>query len=99
MDETINFLLPETRIPRAWYNIISDLPTPPPPALNPVTGNPIGADDLTPLFPLALILQEVSIDREIEIPEPVRDAYKLWRPTPLRRARSLEKFLDTPARI
>ncbi len=99
MDETVNFLLPETRIPRAWYNIIADLPTPPPPAVNPVTGNPIGADDLTPLFPLALILQEVSIDREVEIPEPVRDAYKLWRPTPLRRARSLEKFLDTPARI
>jgi tryptophan synthase beta chain len=99
MNEIINFLLPETRIPQAWYNIISDLPTPPPPALNPVTGNPIGVDDLAPLFPMALILQEVSTDREIEIPEPVRDAYKLWRPTPLRRARSLERFLDTPACI
>jgi len=99
MNEIVNFLLPETRIPQAWYNIVSDLPTPPPPALNPVTGNPIGVDDLAPLFPLGLILQEVSTDREIEIPEPVRDAYKLWRPTPLRRARSLERFLDTPARI
>jgi tryptophan synthase beta chain len=93
------FVLDEERIPRAWYNIVADLPSPPPPPLHPGTGQPIGPDDLAPLFPLALIGQEVSAEREIEIPEPVRDAYRLYRPSPLFRARRLEKALDTPAHI
>ncbi|MHB8892492.1 MAG: TrpB-like pyridoxal phosphate-dependent enzyme [Candidatus Limnocylindrales bacterium] len=93
------FLLDEDRIPRAWYNIVADLRTPPPPALHPGTGQPIGPADLAPLFPMALILQEVSTDREIEIPDPVRDAYQLYRPSPLHRAYRLEQALDTPAHI
>ncbi len=93
------FTLPEERIPRAWYNIAADLPVPPAPVLHPGTGQPIGPADLAPLFPMALILQEVSAEREIEIPEPVRDAYRLYRPSPLIRARRLEKALDTPAHI
>ena len=76
------FVLDETRIPRAWYNIAADLPVPPLPPLHPGTGQPIGPDDLAPLFPMALIGQEVSAEREIEIPEPVRDAYRLYRPEP-----------------
>ena len=99
MSEAIKFLLPDDRIPKAWYNLVADLPRPLPPALNPATGKPVGPEDLAPLFPMSLILQEVSTEREIEIPDPVRDVYKLWRPTPLRRARSLERLLDTPARI
>jgi len=97
--DTVKYLLPEERIPRAWYNIIPDLPEPPPPVLHPGTGQPVGPDDLAPLFPMALIMQEVSTDKEIEIPGPVRDVYRQWRPTPLFRARRLEKALDTPARI
>ena len=93
------FLLDEDRIPRAWYNIAADLHTPPPPPLHPGTFQPIGPADLAPLFPMALILQEVSQDREIEIPDPVRDAYKLYRPSPLHRAHRLEQALDTPAHI
>ncbi len=93
------FLLDEDRIPRTWYNVAADLPVPLPPPLHPVTRQPIGPADLAPLFPMALIMQEVSTDREIEIPEPVREAYKLYRPTPLHRARRLEKALDTPAHI
>jgi tryptophan synthase beta chain len=93
------FVLDEERIPRAWYNIVADLPAPPPPALHPGTGQPLGPDDLAPLFPMALIEQEVSTDREIEIPDPVRDVYRLYRPSPLIRARRLEKALDTPAHI
>ncbi|HKF85023.1 MAG TPA: TrpB-like pyridoxal phosphate-dependent enzyme [Candidatus Limnocylindrales bacterium] len=93
------FVLDEDRIPRAWYNIAADLPTPPPPPLHPGTHQPIGPDDLAPLFPMALILQEVSSEREIEIPEPVRDAYALYRPSPLHRAHRLEQALDTPAHI
>ena len=93
------FMLDEERIPRAWYNIVADLPAPPPPALHPGTAQPLGPDDLAPLFPMALIAQEVSTEREIEIPEPVRDAYRLFRPSPLYRARRLEKALDTPAHI
>ena len=77
------FVLDEDRIPRAWYNIAADLPVPPPPYLHPATLDPIGPDDLAPLFPMALIGQEVSADREIEIPEPVREAYALYRPSPL----------------
>ena len=95
----VKYILDEERIPKTWYNIQADLPTPAPPVLHPGTGQPIGPDDLAPLFPMALIMQEVSQDREIEIPEPVRDIYRQWRPSPLFRARRLEKELDTPARI
>lgn len=97
--DTIKYLLPEDRIPRAWYNIQADLPQPAPPVLHPGTGQPVGPGDLAPLFPMALILQEVSTERSIEIPEEVRDIYRLWRPTPLFRAWRLEQALDTPARI
>jgi tryptophan synthase beta chain len=93
------FTLDEDRIPRAWYNIAADLPTPAPPVLHPGTGQPIGPADLAPLFPMELIKQVVSQDREIEIPDPVRDAYRLYRPSPLFRAHRLEKVLDTPAHI
>ena len=96
---TIKHLLPEVHIPRTWYNIAADLPQPPPPVLHPGTGQPVGPDDLAPLFAMALIMQEVNTDREIEIPEEVREVYRQWRPTPLFRARRLEKALDTPARI
>src|ERR1700751_2771760 len=97
--DTVQYNLPQRRIPQAWYNIVSDLPRPMATVLHPGTLQPIGPEDLAPLFPMSLILQEVSTEREIEIPDPVRDVYKLWRPTPLRRARSLENLLDTPARI
>jgi tryptophan synthase beta chain len=93
------FVLDETHIPRAWYNIVADLPVAPSPPLHPGTGQPLGPDDLAPLFPMALIGQEVSTEREIEIPEPVRDAYRLFRPSPLYRAHRLERVLDTPAHI
>ncbi|MBI3744956.1 MAG: TrpB-like pyridoxal phosphate-dependent enzyme [Chloroflexi bacterium] len=93
------FILDEERIPRAWYNIAADLPSPAPPVLHPGTGRPIGPADLAPLFPMELIKQVVSQDREIEIPGPVRDAYRLYRPSPLFRAHRLEKALDTPAHI
>lgn len=93
------FVLDEDRIPRAWYNIAADLPSPAPPPLHPGTGQPIGPGDLAPLFPMELIKQVVATDREIGIPDPVRDAYKLYRPSPLHRARNLEKALDTPAHI
>ena len=99
MSEQTKFLLEEDRIPKSWYNIAADLPEPLAPVLHPGTGEPIGPDDLAPLFPMALIGQEVSTEREIEIPEPVRDVYKLWRPAPLYRARRLEQALDTPAKI
>jgi tryptophan synthase beta chain len=98
-DQTTKFVLDESRIPRAWYNIAADLSVQPPPGLNPMTGQPLTPDDLAPLFPMGLILQEVSTEREIEIPEPVREAYRLYRPSPLVRARRLEKALDTPAHI
>ena len=99
MSDTIKYLLPETDIPKDWYNIIADLPEPPPPVLHPGTHEPIGPDDLAPLFPMSLIMQEVSCERYLEIPGPVRDIYKQWRPSPLFRARRLEKALDTPAKI
>ena len=99
MTDQIQYNLGEDRIPHAWYNIVADLPTPPPPVLHPGHGGPIGPDDLAPLFPMALIGQEVSTERHIEIPQPVRDIYRMWRPTPLHRARRLEKALGTPARI
>jgi len=99
MSDSIKYLLDETRIPRSWYNLMADLPTPPPPVLHPGTLQPVGPDDLAPLFPMSLIAQEVSTEREIEIPAPVRDVYRQWRPTPLFRARRLEKALQTPARV
>jgi tryptophan synthase beta chain len=99
MYDTVKYVLDEARIPTAWYNLQADLPKPPPPVLHPGTHKPVGPDDLAPLFPMALILQEVSTEREIEVPTPVRDVYRQWRPTPLFRARRLERALDTPARI
>ena len=93
------FMLDESEIPEQWYNIAADLPTPPPPPLHPGTHGPIGPEALAPLFPMGLILQEVSQDRHIPIPDEVREAYKIWRPTPLIRATGLEKALDTPAHI
>ncbi len=95
----IKYLLNEDEMPRTWYNIMADLPKPPPAVLHPGTHQPVGPDDLAPLFPMALIMQEVSTEPYIEIPEPVRQVYNQWRPTPLFRARRLEKALDTPARI
>jgi tryptophan synthase beta chain len=99
MTESTKFLLSENDIPRSWYNIVADLPEPPPPVLHPGTGQPIGPDDLAPLFPMALIGQEVSAERDIEIPDPVREIYRMWRPSPLHRARRFEAALDTPAHI
>jgi len=99
MTETVKFLLDERRIPTSWYNLMADLPSRPPPVLHPGTLKPIGPDDLAPLFPMALILQEVSTAREVEIPRQVRDIYRQWRPSPLFRARRLERVLGTPARI
>jgi tryptophan synthase beta chain len=99
MDHQVKYLLQESELPRQWYNIIPDLPSPPPPPLHPGTREPVGPDALAPLFPMALIMQEVSGESYIDVPEPVRDVYRLWRPTPLFRARRLEKALDTPARI
>jgi tryptophan synthase beta chain len=93
------YLLNEDEMPRTWYNIAADLPRPPEPVLHPGTKQPVTPDDLAPLFPMALIMQEVSTERYIEIPEPVREVYYQWRPSPLFRARRLEKALDTPARI
>ena len=95
----IKYILDETEMPKAWYNVVPDLPRPLSPVLHPATKQPVGPDDLAPLFPMALIMQEVSQDRYIEIPEPVRRVYAQWRPSPLFRARRLEKMLDTPARI
>jgi tryptophan synthase beta chain len=97
--ERRKFVLDEDRIPRSWYNLVADLPTPPAPVIHPGTGQPVGPDDLAPLFPMALIGQEVSAEREIEIPEPVREAYTMYRPSPLYRAHGLERELDTPAHI
>jgi tryptophan synthase beta chain len=99
MSDTVKYVLDESRIPKSWYNLAADLPKPLPPVLHPGTGQPIGPDDLAPLFPMALIMQEVTGEREIEIPEPVREVYKQWRPSPLFRARRLEKALQTPAKI
>ena len=93
------YLLTEDQMPTAWYNIVPDLPRPPAPVLHPGTKQPVGPDDLAPLFPMELIMQEVSTAPYIEIPDQVRDVYKQWRPSPLYRARRLEKALDTPARI
>lgn len=97
--ERIKFTLDEKDMPTRWYNISADLPEPLPPVLHPGTGKPIGPQDLARLFPMELIKQEVSTERYIEIPEEVQNIFKLWRPTALFRARRLEKFLDTPAKI
>jgi tryptophan synthase beta chain len=99
MVERTRYMLDEDKIPRAWYNIAADLPVPQAPPLHPGTHQPLGPADLAPLFPMALIMQEVSTEREIEIPEPVRALYKQYRPSPLVRALRLEKALDTPAHI
>lgn len=98
MDRT-KIILDENEMPRSWYNIQPDLPTPLEPPLNPATMEPIGPDDLSPIFPMALIKQEMSQDRYIDIPEEVRDIYRLWRPSPLYRAHRLEAALKTPAKI
>ena len=99
MSDQTRFILNETDLPRFWYNINADSPVPPAPVLNPMTMEPITPDFLNVLFPMGLIMQEISTERYIEIPEEVREIYKLWRPTPLLRARRLEKLLDTPAHI
>ncbi|CAN5810855.1 TrpB-like pyridoxal phosphate-dependent enzyme [soil metagenome] len=99
MSAETKYLLSESDIPRSWYNIQPDLPEPLPPVLHPGTKQPVGPEDLAPLFPMEVIRQEVSSDREIEIPEPVRDVYRLWRPTPLYRARRLEQVLDLPDNV
>ena len=99
MDDTVKYLLSEDKLPTHWYNVVADLPSPPPPPLHPATHEPVGPEALAPLFPMALIAQEVTSERYVEIPEAVRDVYRLWRPSPLYRARRLEKALDTPAHI
>src|SRR5918998_5072185 len=97
--EQTKFLLDESQLPRRWYNIASDMPSRPQPVLHPGTGQPVGPDDLAPLFPMALIGQEVSEDAEIPIPDEILDVLSLWRPTPLYRAHRLEQSLGTRSRI
>ncbi|MEM7335097.1 MAG: TrpB-like pyridoxal phosphate-dependent enzyme [Chloroflexota bacterium] len=99
MSDTRKITLNESEIPTHWYNIVADMPNKPLPPLNPSTKEPIGPEALAPLFPMELIMQEVSQDQMVEIPEEVRDIYAMWRPTPMYRARNLEKMLDTPAKI
>lgn len=102
MDDAVQqhkYVLSEDQMPTTWYNIMADLPEPPPPPLHPGRMDPVGPDDLAPLFPMELIMQEVSTDRYIDIPGGVLDVYRQWRPSPLFRAHRLEKMLDTPARI
>ena len=99
VDMPTKIILPEAELPTHWYNIVPDLPSPPPPVLHPGTHQPIGPDDLAPLFPMDLILQEVSTDSYIEIPEEIREVYRTWRPSPLYRAHGLEKLIGGPARI
>ena len=97
--EVKKIFLPESEMPRQWYNIMADMPTPMEPPLHPGTGQPVGPEDLAPIFPMNLIEQEVSTERWIDIPEPVLEKYVIWRPSPLYRAYGLEKFLETPAKI
>jgi len=99
MDEREKIFLDEEEIPKEWYNIQADMPSPLDPVLNPATKEPITPDDLAAIFPMGLIKQEVSTERWIPIPEEVREIYRLWRPTPLYRAKRLEEKLKTPARI
>ena len=97
--ETTKYFLNESALPRRWYNIQADLPKPLPPSLHPGTMQPLGPEDLLPLFPMELILQEVSQDRFIDIPQEVLEIYRLWRPTPLYRAHALEQAIGTRSRI
>jgi tryptophan synthase beta chain len=99
MSKRVKYMLEEKDIPERWYNIVADMPNRPMPPIHPATHEPIGPEALAPIFPMALIEQEVSTERWVEIPEEIRDAYRRWRPTPLYRARQLEKALDTPAKI
>jgi tryptophan synthase beta chain len=99
MSKTHKFNLSEDQLPRQWYNIMADMPNKPMPPLHPGTKQPIGPEDLSAIFPMELIKQEVTTERYVDIPEEVRDIYRIWRPTPLVRALNLEKFLDTPAKI
>jgi tryptophan synthase beta chain len=99
VSDQVKFVLDEAQIPKSWYNLTADLPKPLPPVLHPGTKQPVGPSDLEPLFPMELILQEVSAERNIDIPEPIRQVYRLWRPSPLMRARRLEQALGTPAKI
>ncbi len=99
MTDSVKFFLPEEKMPKAWYNLAADLPVPLPPPLHPATGQPLGPDDLAPIFPQAVIAQEMTSERWVDIPEPVLDVYRLWRPAPLIRAKRLEKALGTPAKI
>jgi len=99
MAEPTKITLEESEIPRYWYNLIPDLPSAPPAVLHPGTLQPVGPDDLAPIFPMSLILQEVTTDSYVDIPEPVLDVYRLWRPSPLYRAHRLERALGTPAKI
>src|SRR3954466_12970989 len=99
MSDRTSFLLDEDDLPTHWVNLMPSLPGDPLPPLHPGTLEPAGPDDLSPIFPMALIEQEVSAEARVPIPDAVREAYKLWRPTPLRRARRLERELGTPARI
>ncbi|WP_022719647.1 TrpB-like pyridoxal phosphate-dependent enzyme [Rhodopseudomonas sp. B29] len=99
MSDQIKYVLDEENIPKSWYNLNADFPTPMPPVLHPGTHQPVGPSDLEPLFPMELILQEVATERYIDIPEPVRDVFRMWRPAPLIRARRLEQALGTPAKI
>lgn len=98
-EELTKIILPEEKIPKFWYNVQADMPNPPAPGLHPRTKKPLTPEDLTPIFPMSLIEQEVSTERYIEIPQAVREIYQQWRPSPLFRARRLEKALDTPCRI
>src|SRR3954452_22909542 len=97
--DTTKYTLPESEIPTHWVNLLPDLPGEPLPPLNPGTMQPAGPDDLTPIFPMGVIQQEVSMDPEVEIPDQVREAYKIYRPSPLYRAHRLENALDPPAHI
>jgi tryptophan synthase beta chain len=99
MSSQVKYLLAEEEMPKQWYNIMADLKNPPPPVIHPGTMQPVGPADLAPLFPTEIIMQEVSQERYIDIPKPVRNIYRQWRPSPLYRARRLEEALDTPAKI
>src|SRR6478672_10506475 len=99
MASDTKFLLDESQLPTHWYKLVADLPEPPAPYLHPPPPEPVAPADLAPLFPMALIQQEVSTERYVEIPEPIREIYRLWRPSPLFRAHRLERALGTPARI
>jgi tryptophan synthase beta chain len=99
VSDQVKIVLDESHIPKSWYNLIADLPAPPPPVLHPGTKQPVGPGDLEPLFPMELIMQEVTGDRYIDIPEPIREVYRMWRPSPLIRAKRLEQKLGTPAKI